>query len=170
MDDDMLLRERTRPKSTLLDGPGRAPAARQTTVEMPGGSESDSPGSDDIASLPLPGSPYDAAHSRASNKPVPTLRLIMGETIRGLPYANYDSIDWQVPDKPGASPAIVIRFTGLVPREAIISGRNLLKLYDLLSHHRVAWVRELPRGKDFKDAAETVVTGIVVNQIKEIPA
>jgi hypothetical protein len=154
----------------LLDGPGRAAPVRQTVVEIPGAGEPESPASDDLALLPRPGSPYDAAHARASNKPVPTLRLIMGDTIRGLPYANYDSIDWQVPDKAGASPAIVIRFTGLVPREAIISGRNLLKLYDLLSYHRVAWVRELPRGKDFKDAAATVVTGIVVDRIKEMPA
>jgi hypothetical protein len=170
MDDDMLLRERTRPKSTLLPGPGSKAATARRTFEMDEESEPESSALDDFASLPLPGSAYDAAHSRASNKPVPTLRFIMGETIRGLPYANYDSIDWLVPDKPGSSPAIVIRFTGLVPREAVITGRNLLKLYDLLSNHRVAWVRELPRGKDFLDAATTVVTNIVVDRIKEMPA
>jgi hypothetical protein len=168
MDDDTLLRERTRPRSTLLPGPGsKAATARQ--VDMDPETEAESLASDDYAALPQPGSAYDAAHARASNKPVPTLRFVMGETIRGLPYANYDSIDWLVADKPGASPAIVIRFTGLVPREAVITGRNLLKLYDLLSNHRVAWVRELPKGKDFLDAAVTVVTGIAVNRIKEMP-
>jgi hypothetical protein len=129
--------------------------------------ESDS-ASDDYAALPQHGSAYEA-HARASNKPLPTLRFVMGETIRGLPYANYDSIDWLVADKPDASPAIVIRFTGLIPREAVISGRNLLRLYDLLSDHRVAWVRQLPKGKDFLDAAATVVTGIAVERIKEMP-
>jgi hypothetical protein len=171
-DDDTLFRAGSRPKSTLstlLPGPKMA-TARQPAVEPPDESKLDLSASDDYASLPQPGSAYDAAHSRSSNKPLPTLRLIIGETIRGLPYANYDSIDWQVADKPGASPAIVMRFTGLVPREAIITGRNLLKLYDLLSHHRVAWVRELPKGRDFKQAGETVITGIVVKPITEIPA
>ena len=171
MDDDALLRERTRPRSTLLPGPGgKAATARQWVADRDGDGEADSPAPDDFAALPGPGSPYDAAHARASNKPVPTLRFVMGETIRGLPYANYDSIDWQVADEPGASPAIVIRFTGLIPREAVITGRNLLKLYDLLSNHRVAWVRQLPKGKDFLDAAATVVTGIAVERIKEMPA
>jgi hypothetical protein len=168
MDDDALLRERTRPRSTLLPGPGsRAATARQ--VDMDPETEAESHPPDDYAALPQPGSPY-VAHARASNKPLPTLRFIMGDTIRGLPYANLESIDWQVADKPGASPAIVLRYTGLIPREAVITGRNnLLRLYDLLSNHRVAWVRELPRGKDFLDAAATVVTGIAVERIKEMP-
>jgi hypothetical protein len=169
-DDDMMLRERTRPKSTLLPGPGSKVLARQPVVDIDGEHETELSALDEFASLPQPGSAYEAAHSRPSNKPVPTLRFLTGETIRGLPYASLDSIDWQVSHKPGASPAIVIRFTGLVAREAIISGRNLLKLYDLLSNHRVAWVRELPKGKDFLDAAATVVTGIVVDRIKEMPA
>jgi hypothetical protein len=101
---------------------------------------------------------------------VPMLRFVMGDNIRGLPYANYDSIDWLVADKEGASPAIVMRFTGLIPREAIIAGRHLLKLYDLLSHHRVAWVRVLPKGKDFMDKGMTVVTSITVGRITEMPA
>jgi len=168
MDDDTLLRERVRPKSTLLEL--KPAAARQPAVETPEDTEAESSALDDFASLPQPGSAYDAAHSRASNKPVPTLRFVMGDTIRGLPYANYDSIDWLAPDKPGASPAIVIRFTGLVAREAIIAGRHLLKLYDLLSHHRVAWVRELPKGKDFRDGKATVITGITISRITEMPA
>jgi hypothetical protein len=55
-------------------------------------------------------------------------------------------------------------------REAIIAGRHLLKLYDLISHHRVAWVRELPKGKDFMDKGQTVITSITLNRIKEVPA
>jgi hypothetical protein len=170
MNDDALLRERVRPKSTLLEM--KPAAARQPAPETPEDTEQGSSALDDFASLPQPGSPYDAAHARASNKPVPTLRFVIGDTIRGLPYANYDSIDWLVADKPGAAPAIVIRFTGLVPREAIIAGRHLLKLYDLLSHHRVAWVRELPKGKDFKDKDDkaTVITGITIRRITEMPA
>jgi hypothetical protein len=74
------------------------------------------------------------------------------------------------PEKPGAGPSIVIRFTGLVPREAIISGRHLLKLYDLLSDHRVAWVRELPKGKDFLDKGQAVITRITISRITQMPA
>jgi hypothetical protein len=166
--DDALLRQRVRPQSSLIEM--KPAAARQPAVETPDDSGQESAAADDFASLPQPGSAYDAAYSRASNKPVPTLRFVMGDAVRGLPYANYDSIDWQVPDKPGASPAIVIRFTGLVAREAVIAGRNLLKLYDLLSHHRVAWVRQLPKGKDFKDDKATVITGITISPITEVTA
>jgi hypothetical protein len=169
MDDDTLLRQRTRPQSTLLPGPGSKTAtARQPVEEMDGDATGES-ASDDFILLPQPGSPYDVAHARASNKPVPTLRFLIGDSIRGLPYANLDSVDWLAPDKPGASPAIVMRFSGLVPREALITGRNMLKLYDYLSNHRVAWVRELPKGKDFLDVPETVVTGIKVSRITEMP-
>ncbi len=168
MSDDALLRQRVQPKSTLLEM--KPPTARQSVAEPPEETGPESSAMDDFASLPQPGSPYDLAYSRANNKPVATLRFVIGDTIRGLPYANCDSIDLQVADKPGASPAIVIRFTGLVAREAIIAGRHLLKLYDLLSHHRVAWVRELPKGKDFMDKGHTVITGITIRPIKEMPA
>jgi hypothetical protein len=167
MDDSLLW---TRPKSTLPTGAAAVATARPTLAEMPGATDPESSAVDDFVALPQPGSPYDTAYSRASNKPVPTLRFIIGETMRGFPYANYDSIDWLVADKPGAGPTIVMRFTGLVPREAIIAGRRLLKLYDLLSHHRVAWVRELPKGKDFEDGVHTVITGITVCPITEMPA
>ena len=167
MDDDTLMRGRVRPRSTLLEM--KSAASRQSNPESPEDNPNESSALDDFSSLPQPGSAYDAAYSRASNKPVPTLRFVIGDTVRGLPYANYDSIDWLVSDKPGASPAIVIRFTGLVPRQAIIAGRHLLKLYDLLSHHRVAWVRELPKGKDFLDSQMTVVTSITVERITEMP-
>ena len=168
MDDDTLLRNR--PKSTLLAGLGKTVPPRQPAGGFDGENEPELSATDDFALLPPPGSAYDAAHSRASNKPLPTLRFIIGDTIRGLPYASLESVDWLVPDKPGASPAIVIRFTGLIPREAVITGRNLLKLYDLLSYHRVSWVRELPKGKDFLNASAMVITGIAVNRIAEMPA
>jgi hypothetical protein len=120
--------------------------------------------------LPQPGDPYEAAYARPGPVPLPTLRFLKGEGIRGLPYANLDSIDWLPSEKPGGSPSIVLRFSGLIPREAIIAGRHLLKLYDLLAYHRVAWVRELPPGRDFRDVKETVITGITLGPITELPA
>jgi hypothetical protein len=156
-----------RAKSPLTPEPRQG--IRELVGETPVKSEPESHDPDDFPTLPLPEDAYKA-HSRPGNKPVPTLHFVMGDTIRGLPTANYDSIDWLVPDKPGASPAIVMRFSGIVPREAVITGRNLFGLFKLLSDHRVAWVRALPKGRDFiKDPAATVVTGIVVNRIKEMP-
>jgi hypothetical protein len=162
--------ERIRPKSSILDmlKPAEAsptPEARPV-VEF----EAESPTGEAIIPLPQPGDPYDTAHARSSNKPLPTLRFIRGENIRGLPYANLDSIDWLPSEKPGLGPMIVLRFAGIIAREARISGRNLLLLYDLLAHHRVAWVRELPLGRDFKEGKATVITGITVGPVTEFPA
>jgi hypothetical protein len=160
--------KRALPQSTLPTGHAAAVKARQGGVELPAVIEPEPPVADDFATLPQPGSTYDA-HSRPSNKPVPTLLFVIGDAIRGLPNANYDSIDWLPPERPGGSPSIVLRFTGLVPREAVIAGRNLLKLYDLLSNHRVSWVREVPKGKDFLDKGMTVVTSIKIGRITEMP-
>ena len=162
MDDNLA---RTRPKSTLLDHPGKAAARppEHAAADDSGVEEKPTP-------LPQAGDPYDTAYSRPANKPVPTLRFVMGDhSVRGLPYASYDSIDW-LPSGPGHGPSIVLRFTGIVPREAIIEGRHLPLLYDLLAWHRIAWVRELPGGKDFQDGKATVITRLTVNRITEAPA
>ena len=79
MDDDHDTLVRMRPKSTLLPGPGTA--ARQP---VPDAAE-DAGAEDGLALLPQAGDPYETAYSRASNKPVPTLRFIMGDTVGGCP-------------------------------------------------------------------------------------
>jgi hypothetical protein len=162
--------ERVRPRSSLLDmlKPAETPPAPdlKPVIDV----EAEPPSGEAIIPLPQPGDPYDAAHARPGNKPLPTLRFIKGDGIKGLPYANLDSIDWLPAEKPGLGPTIVLRFAGIVAREARISGRNLLQLFDLLSYHRVAWVRELPPGRDFKDGQATVITGITVGPILEVPA
>jgi hypothetical protein len=162
--------ERVRPKSSLLEmlKPAEAPPPREP--EPVADAEGESASGEAIIPLPQPGDAYDTAHARSSNKPLPTLRFIKGDGIKGLPYANLDSIDWLPAEKPGLGPMIVLRFAGIVAREARISGRNLLQLFDLLSYHRVAWVRELPPGRDFKDGKATVITGITVGLITEVPA
>ena len=150
--------------------PAEAPPPPPSEPEPVADVEVESASGEAIIPLPQPGDPYDTAHARSSNKPLPTLRFIKGDSIRGLPYANLDSIDWEPAEKPGLGPTIVVRFAGIVAREARISGRNLLQLFDLLSYHRVAWVRELPPGRDFKDGKVTVITGITVGLITEVPA
>ncbi len=141
------------------------------TQETKGAADVEGESSDGEALIPLPppGASYDTAYARPHNKPLATLRFIKGEGIRGFPYANLDSIDWLPSEKPGGGPSIVIRFSGLVPREATISGRNMRTLFDLLSYHRVAWVRELPPGRDFRDGQATVITDITVKRITELP-
>jgi hypothetical protein len=161
MDDETLTRQK--PRSTLLPGPGMAGV--RTPVEK----KPEPPEGDDDTGLPSPDDDY-VAHSRPANKPVPTLRFIMADwQVRGLPYANLDSIDLVTDGKPGASPAIVIRYSGIVPREARITGRHVVTLYDKIADHRIAWVRVLPKGRDFHDAAETVITGSVIERITQIP-
>jgi hypothetical protein len=164
-DDSFLLRQRS--KSSLLPDSIR-PAARAPDEEKPESHQPEATG-DDLPVLPLPGSVYDAAYSRPGNKPMPTLRLIIGDTIRGLHYSNLDTIDLVAGEKPGTGPAIVMQFTGVVPREAKITGRHLMKLYDMLSTHRISWVRQLPDARDFKSTSETVVTGITVERMKKAP-
>lgn len=160
--------ERVRPKSSILDMLKPAETSTAPDVKPVTNVEAEPPSGEAIIPLPQPGDPYDAAHARPGNKPLPTLRFLQGDGIRGLPYANLDSIDWLPADRPGVGPTIVLRFAGIVAREARISGRNLLQLFDLLSFHRVAWVRELPPGRDFKDGKATVITSITVGLIKEL--
>ena len=131
--------------------------------------EGESPDGEPLIPLPQPGDPYETAYARHNKKPLATLRLIKGERIWGLPYANLDSIDWLPSEEPGGGPSIVMRFSGLVPREATISGRHMLTMFDLLSYHRVPWVRELPPGRDFKDAKATVITDLTVTRITTLP-
>lgn len=165
--DDNTLRERIRPKSTILDDISRQ-AGRRIAPQADLHEALETPVVERATPLPLPGSPYDVAHSRPENKPVPMLRFIYGDTIRGLPYANLDSIDLVPADKPGGGPVIVIRYNGILPREARINGRHIVMLYDLLSDFRVGWIRELPKGRDFKDDNATVITGITITIIKEL--
>jgi hypothetical protein len=37
-------------------------------------------------------------------------------------------------------------------------------------YHRVAWVRELPKGRDFMDKGHAVITGMAIGPVTEIPA
>jgi hypothetical protein len=159
---------RIRSESTLLAKTGKA-SARQPEPEMAEGTGMEPEAGEKREALPLPGSAYDAAYARPNNRPLPTLHLVIGDAVKGLPYSNLDSIDLLPGDKPGVGPAIVILFTGIIPRKAKITGRHLGLLHDLISDHRIKWVRELPKGRDFKDKDDkaTVITGITIEPVKE---
>ncbi len=157
---------RMRPKSTFF-----ADVAKPERKPLPDAEEDTGPeldAGDKLLALPQPGSAYDAAYARPHNRALPTLRLLISDRVKGLPYANLDSIDLEPGDKPGEGPVIVIWFTGIVVRQVRISGRHLEALYDYLSYHRIAWVRMLPKGRDFrdKDGEATVITGITVEMMQ----
>ncbi len=121
---------------------------------------------DDVSPLPGPGDAYKA-YARASNKPLPTLVLLLANaSTRGFSYANLDTIDLLPSSDPGQGPVIVLRFSGITPTEIVLPGRNLDALYVALGAHRVAWVRERSPSRDFIPAAETVITGIRFNKIE----
>ncbi len=59
-----------------------------------------------------------------------------------------------------------MRFAGITPTEVMISGRIIDRLYDYIGQHRVPWVRELPPKRDFREAGETVITGISIKTLE----
>lgn len=136
--------------------------------EIGGEVEGDLPSLEKLLPLPRPGDPYTLAFARTP-QPVMTLRLLQGNgTNRGFAYHNLDSVDWVQGEKPGDGPYIVLRFDGLTPTEALLGGRHVDQLYDLLGHHRVSWVRELPPGRDFKEPDETVINRIYYRPVQPI--
>jgi hypothetical protein len=122
---------------------------------------------DDVAPLPGPGDAYKA-YARASNKPLPTLVLLLANaSARGFSYANLDTLDLLPSGDPGQGPVIVLAFSGITPTEIRLHGRNLDALYVALGAHRTAWIRERSASRDFIPATETVITGIKINKIED---
>src|SRR5579883_2437067 len=153
--DDSLLRV-PRPRSSLLEELDRAP----TTTTTPQESEApdDLPGPERLSPLPRPEDPY-RAHSRADRRPVPTLRFALRDgAFDGFAYGDLRRFRMAASDNPGAAPAIVLRFIQEETTEVRIEGKNLDRLFDLVGHHKVSWIREL----GFVDPKEAVVTRITI--------
>jgi hypothetical protein len=159
MNVDELLRGKVRPVSgirELIENPAIV-EPEETDGEI---------AAEKLIPLPRPGDDYKA-YARAANKPVLTLRFLMADaSVRGFPYTNLDTIDLVPGDRPDAGPVIVVRFAGITATEARIEGRRLDRLYDQLGHHRIAWVRELPPRRDFKDAGEPVINRIIFKTLE----
>jgi hypothetical protein len=142
------------------------PAAEPQRREEPATKEAEPvPPLDELSPLPGPGTPY-TAYARASNKPLPSLVLLMPDaSVRGFSYANLDTLDLLPASDPGQGPVIVARFSGVTAAEVRISGRRLDALYNYLGHHRTAWIRVRPEARDFLDEG-TVITGIAIKKIE----
>jgi hypothetical protein len=153
MNVDELLRGKLRPATGIRE------LIENPHVESPDKSK-DETALEDLPPLPRPGDEYQA-HARSSNKPVLTLRFLLADaSVRGFSYANLDTIDLVDGDRPDSGPAIIVRFACITGLEARIEGRHLDRLYDQLGHHRIAWVRELPPRRDFKEPGKAVINRI----------
>ena len=74
--------------------------------------------------LPLPQEAYKA-HSRAANKPQPTLYFVTrGHAFEGFSYACLERIRLLPPKHPGGGLLLVLRFSGSVVTEVTVEGRN----------------------------------------------
>jgi hypothetical protein len=95
----------------------------------------------EAALLQGPGDAYKA-YARASNKPVPTLVLLLSNaSTRGFSNANLDRVDLLPASDPGQGLVISMRFAGIAATEVRVAGRNLDGLYTYLGCHRIPCVR-----------------------------
>lgn len=125
------------------------------------------PPMEDMTPLPQAGDTYEAC-ARVANQMVPTLYLILGNgDVRSFPNsARVEGPDLVAADSPGGGLMIVLRFAGITGTEVRIVGRNLDRLHVLLGDQRIRWVRELPKGRDFKAEGVPVITGISVMRVE----
>ena len=151
---ERLMSERVQPQSSiraLIDNPaGKPPRATPDESDEPEGLASFS---DDDAAYQV--------HARPVAKMLPSIHFILKDrSIRSCQYNQLDSDSRFTSLPQGKGNRLVFRFVGSVVVHVVIQGRNLRKLYDYLSQHRMAWVHELPAEKDFEGDGEPVVHSI----------
>ena len=108
--------------------------------------------------LPDERSDYKAA-SMPSNRGLVRLACVMGragfqpggKAYRVFQYMHLDSDAGFSFVKDGQE--MVFRFVGLTPVEITVRGRNLLRIFDYIQLHRIAWIREADRDFVGDDAA-----------------
>ena len=111
---------------------------------------------------PLPGEDY-RAHSRTSNKPELMLTLVKSDgSLTGLAYGDLRQWQFLPPATPGGRPVLVLRFYGVCV--VVVEGRHLDRLVPPLRRHLLAWLAELPAGRDFEEQAATVITRIELRE------
>jgi hypothetical protein len=124
------------------------------------------PAEDDLIAGPQPGDPY-LAHSRSGNKPLLTLRFFLKDSAEeGFSYSDLRRIRLLPSGKPGVGPVLLLRFVEAVIVEVRIEGLRMDAMPDYLAYHRIAWVREMPRGTMLADKTAAVVTGITITEVE----
>jgi len=113
------------------------------------------PEPDDELDLPALRSMEYQPHGRATHRPVPSIHFVSprGE-VRSFQYIDLDS------NTALTSEGIALRFDGMRPAAVQICGRNLWRLYDYIHQHRMPWVMEVAKDRDFAKDGETVVTAV----------
>jgi hypothetical protein len=116
-----------------------------------------------LTPLPKPGDPYKA-HARPEKRAVPTLFVVRADgSVRGFPYSDLYGPDLLPEGDAGKGWSIVLRFARF--EQVTLSGRNLDTIHAYLGHHRIAWVRELPKGKLQAERDAAVITGVSIAAI-----
>lgn len=161
MADDIL--ELVHGKRSLRDFVDSTPAKKKHESESATTPREQQPEpNDDWILLPSPRDAY-LAHSRPANKPIASIHFIMADnSSRGFSYSNLDTIDLLPSRDAGKGPALVLRFAGVIPQEVRLSGRNLHAIRDYLGYHRLAWIRQISKERDFLGDGEEVVTNVEI--------
>ena len=152
------LMERTKARRIAEAGrPDDAEPARE-----PDGDD-DVPALEKLTPLPKPGDPYKA-YARPEKRAVPTLFVVRADgSVRGFPYGDLYGPDLVRDEDTGKGWMIVLRFARF--ERVTLSGRNLATVHAQLGHHRIAWVRELPKGKP-AEADAAVINGVAIEEIE----
>jgi hypothetical protein len=154
------------PEKFDIEGLIRQAAARAGEQETANEPEGDGlPTLEQLSPLPRPGDPYKA-FSRPSNKQLPTLSLLKSDgTSWSYPYSCRVEGPHVVPANDAASNLVVlIKFSGLTGIE--VTGHQLDAMSNYIAHQRIAWVREMPKGKFPPEPNAPVVTGIFVKTLE----
>ena len=148
----------------MLNAPPPPPAPAEP-VEVAAADDPGKPGDGDV--LPQPGDPYQA-FGRVGTKPEATLHLLLKDGhYRGFSWSYFDSIDLLSQGGANGGPVVVVRFGGLMPTEVRISGQNLGRMHVYLGQNRLAWLRELPKGKILGDRNAPSITAIELVTLKD---
>lgn len=148
-----------------IDDPLVAPAVPAAEpAREPEPPEGEVPGLESLTPLPKPGDAYKA-HARPSSRGVATLFVVRADgSVRGFPYGDLYGPDLVPDGEAGKGWSIVMRFARF--EQVTLTGRNLDVMHSYLGHHRVAWVRELAKGKPSSDQQAATITDVSIVAIE----
>jgi len=158
---ETLARDRIRPQPgirAILEAPPQADPIR-------GGPE----GSEEAGGLETfsPESTAYQAHARPGNKLLPSIHFILRDrSIRTFQYMHLESNSRFEPLLQGKGHRLTFRFASSVAVGVEIEGRNLFRLYDYITLHRMAWVCELEEGRDFEGEKAAVIRSFRFEEIE----
>jgi hypothetical protein len=158
---ESLVRDRIRPQPgirAILDAPPSDPTRVGTEGhEEAGGLETFTPES-----------MVYQAHARPGNKLLPSIHFILRDrSIRTFQYMHLESDSRFEPLPQGKGQRLAFRFASSVVVGVEIEGRNLFRLYDYITQHRMAWVCELDEGRDFEGETAAAIRSFHFEEIKQ---